>query len=215
MRRSIKIALAVAGLAAVPAVAFVADSMAPGPVLTDLPIGTAAPDFRLADVNGRAVTLAQFRGKPVVLEWNNPGCPTVKEHYGSGAMQKAQAAATAGGAVWLTINSSAKWKQGHMAPAQAKHFADNQQSRRTAYLLDEAGVAGRSYGARTTPHLFVISPQGRLVYRGALYGNPAEARGGTDSNGNLVLAALSEVKAGKAVSVPTSRPYGCSVKYRA
>ena len=215
MRKRSKIALAATGVVTASALSFfmVAGLPAATPVLTDVPIGAAAPAFQLNDVNGRAVTLAQFRGKPVVLEWNNPDCPTVKDYYESGTMQRTQADATAGGAVWLTVNSSAKWRQGHMSPAEAKRFAADQQSPRTAYLLDPEGVVGRSYAARTTPHVYVISPAGKLVYRGAVYGDPAEVKADNKEARNHVLAALSEMKAGKSVSVPTSRPYGCAVKY--
>ncbi len=141
MRRRMKIALVAAGMAA-PALVLVATSMTAGPALAELPIGKAAPDFRLNDVNGRAVSLSDFGGKTVVLEWSNPECPSVKKHYESGNMQKTQAVAAADGVVWLTINSGAEGKQGHMTPAEAKAFTASQQSRRTAYLLDPKGGSG-------------------------------------------------------------------------
>ena len=221
MRRRNKIALAVAGvaagLAAASALSFdlLYSMFEEPPVLAQLSVGKAAPDFRLDDVNGRAVSLAGFRGKTVILEWNNPKCPTVKEHYESGTMQRTQAEAAAAGAVWLTINSSAKGRQGYMTPAKAKAFAAGQQSRRTAYLLDPEGVVGRSFGATTTPHMYVINQQGTLVYRGAVSGKPSGTEAGVRGPNNLVLAAISELNAGKPVSVPVSRPYGCSVKYKA
>ena len=180
--------------------------------LADLPVGKAAPDFRASDANGRPVTLADFAGRTVVLEWNNPDCPTVKKHYDSGNMQKTQAAATAGGAVWLTINSSAEGNQGHMTPAEAKAFAI-QPSPRTAYLLDPKGEIGRAYGAKATPHLYVINPAGTLVYNGGIDDKPTQDSADIAGARNHVLAALGELKAGKPVSVPTSRAYGCSVKY--
>lgn len=164
---------------------------------------------------GRPVRLADLRGKTVVLEWSNPECPSVKKHYESGNMQKTQAAAAADGVVWLTVNSSAEGKQGHMTPAEAKAFAANQQSRRTAYLLDPEGVAGRSYGAKATPHMYVINSAGTLVYRGGIDDKPSDDKAAIEGARNHVLAALSELKAGKPVSVPTSRAYGCSVKYKA
>ncbi|HEV2080486.1 MAG TPA: thioredoxin family protein [Allosphingosinicella sp.] len=181
--------------------------------LPDLPIGQAAPNFRLADVNGRAVSLSDFPGKTVVLEWSNPDCPSVKKHYESGNMQKTQANAAADGVVWLTVNSSAEGKQGYMTPAEAKAFTASQQSRRTAYLLDPKGEVGRSYGAKATPHMYVINPDGALVYRGAIDDKPGEDKADIQSARNHVLVALGELKAGKPVSVPTSRAYGCSVKY--
>ena len=215
MRRSVKIALAAAGLAGASALSFalVAGGQEADVVLADLPVGKPAPDFRLNDPNGRAVTLSEFRGKTVVLEWSNPDCPSVRKHYDSGNMQKTQADAAAGGAVWLTVNSSAKGKQGHMTPAEAKAFTAAQPSRRAFYLLDPAGVAGRAYGARATPHMYVVNPAGTLVYNGGIDDKPTQDPADIAGARNHVLAALGELKAGKPVSVPTSRPYGCNVKY--
>ena len=218
MRRRSKIALAATGVVAASAFSYVLVAGIPAatPVLSDLPIGQAAPSFRAPDANGRAVSLSDFRGKTVVLEWNNPKCPTVKEHYESGKMQNAQAAAAADGVVWLTINSSGPWRQGHMNGAQAKAYVAAEKAQPTAYLLDPEGVVGRSYGARTTPHMYVISKAGTLVYRGAMSGGidgPAQDNADTNGDRNHVLAALGELKGGKPVSVPTSRPYGCAVKY--
>jgi hypothetical protein len=149
----------------------------------------------------------------VVLEWSNPECPSVKKHYESGNMQKTQAEAAAAGAVWLTINSSAEGKQGYMTPAEAKALTDGQQSRRTAYLLDPQGSVGRAYGAKATPHMYVINARGTLVYNGAIDDRPTTDKADITGARNHVLAALGEIKAGKPVSVPRSRPYGCNVKY--
>ncbi|MDQ4087139.1 MAG: redoxin domain-containing protein [Pseudomonadota bacterium] len=218
MRRRIKIALVGAGLvfASAVSVAIVAehgDFLSGDPVLAQLPVGKAAPDFRAFDANGRPVSLSDFRGRTVVLEWSNPECPSVRKHYESGNMQNTQAAAAAAGAVWLTINSSAQGKQGHMTPAEARAFTAGQQSRRTAYLLDPEGVVGRRYGATATPHMFVINPDGTLVYNGAIDDKPSTDPADIRGARNHVLAALGELRAGRSVSVPTSRPYGCSVKY--
>lgn len=215
MRRRSKIALAVAGLAGASALSF---ALMPGgagvaPALPDLPIGKAAPDFRTADPDGRQVALSDFRGRTVVLEWSNPDCPTVRKHYDSGNMQKTQAQAAAAGTVWLTINSSAQGQQGHLTPAEAKALAAGQPSRRTHYLLDPEGEVGRRYGAKATPHMYVVNPQGILVYRGAIDDRPTTDPADIAGARNHVLAALAELKAGKPVSVPTSRAYGCSVKY--
>lgn len=193
--------------------AIIAASLMATPASAETVIGKAAPNFHLKDVNGRTVSLSDFRGKTVVLEWNNPECPFVKKHYGSGNMQKTQAAATGAGAVWLTINSSAAGKQGYMTPARARAFAAGQQSRRTDYLLDPNGVVGKSYGAKTTPHMYVINSRGNLVYMGGIDDKPTPDPADIKTAHNFVLAALSELKAGKPVSVPTSRPYGCAVKY--
>lgn len=176
-------------------------------------VGQPAPNFKLADTNGKAVTLADYRGKTVVLEWSNPECPFVKKHYGSGNMQKAQAAAARDGVVWLTINSSASGKQGHMNGAQAKSFVSKAGARPSAYLLDPRGVVGKVYDAKTTPHMFIVNKAGTLVYAGGIDDKPTPNPADVTSARNHVLAALAELKAGKAVSVSTSRPYGCSVKY--
>ena len=195
-------------LTAFAALAFIAASASAAPV-----VGKPAPDFKLADTNGRTVTLSGFRGRTVVLEWNNPGCPFVKKHYGSGNMQRTQAAAAKDGVVWLTINSGAPGKQGYMSGPEAKAFVAQSGARPTAYLLDPRGVVGKSYDAKTTPHMFVINKAGTLVYAGGIddkpTANPADIKGAR----NHVLAALAELKAGRAVSVPTSRSYGCAVKY--
>lgn len=216
MRRRSKFALGAAGLAAASALAIVfAGGGGPdvSSTLADLPIGKAAPDFRLADADGRQVGLADYRGKTVVLEWSNPDCPSVRKHYDSGNMQKTQAQAADSGTVWLTINSSAQGEQGHMTPAEAKALTASQPTRRTAYLLDPKGEVGRRYGAKATPHLYVVDPGGALVYRGAIDDKPTTDPADIAGARNHVLAALGEMKAGKPVSVPTSRAYGCNVKY--
>ena len=212
--KSSSIALAAARVAAVSALSLALVACGPevADTLPDIALGKPAPDFRLNAADGRVVSLSDYSGKTVVLEWSNPECPSVKKHYESGNMQKTQAQAAAGGAVWLTVNSSAQGKQGHMTPEEAKAFAAGQQSRRTAYLLDPEGKVGRSYGAKATPHMYVIDPAGTLVYRGGIDDKPD---GAIEGARNHVLAALGELKAGKPVSVPASRPYGCSVKYSA
>jgi hypothetical protein len=195
-------------------IVLVAASVAVAPALAAPQIGKPAPNFRLKDANGGVVTLSSFRGKTVVLEWNNPECPFVRKHYDSGNMQKTQAAALAGGAVWLSINSSAPGNQGHMSAAQAKTVVAEQKATPTAYLLDPTGVVGRGYAAKTTPHLYVINKAGTLVYNGGIDDKPTKDKDDIKGARNHVLAALSELKAGKSVSVSTSRPYGCAVKYK-
>ena len=218
MRRRSKIALGAAGLAGAAILSFglFAGVPAATPALADLPIGKAAPDFSGKDANGRAVSLSDFPGKTVVLEWNNPDCPTVQQTYNSGTMQTTQAAAAADGVVWLTINSSGPWMQGNMNGAQAQAYVAAQKARPTAYLLDPEGMVGKAYGAKATPHMYIINQAGTLVYRGGISGGmeaPASGEAGIDSSRNHVSAALSELKAGKPVSVPTTRAFGCSVKY--
>lgn len=183
------------------------------PVLAAPRVGQPAPNFQLTDVNGKGVSLANFRGKTVVLEWSNPECPFVRKHYDSGNMQRTQARATAAGAVWLTINSSAPGKQGHLTPAAAKSLVAKQATKRTAYLLDPDGRVGKLYDAKTTPHMFVINGRGILTYAGGIDDKPSPNPADIADARNHVLAALTEMKAGKPVSVSSSRPYGCSVKY--
>ena len=216
MRRKSKIALGAGGLVAAGAVAWVMVMGIPAaePVLADLAIGKPAPAFRTADANGRPVALADYAGKTVVLEWNNPQCPTVKDAYKSGTVQKMQAAAAADGVVWLTVNSSGPWRQGHVDGDGAREYVAEQGARPAADLLDPEGQVGRSYGARATPHIFVVNKAGALVYRGGIDG-PAPEAADAEKGRNHVMAALAELKAGKPVSVPTSRAYGCSVKYAA
>jgi peroxiredoxin len=193
--------------------AFAALAVLSAPAVAAPVVGQAAPNFKVADANGKPVTLSDYRGKTVVLEWSNPDCPFVKKHYDSGNMQKAQAAAAKDGVVWLTINSSAPGKQGHMNGAQAKSFVAKAGARPAAYLLDPRGVVGKVYDAKTTPHMYIVNKAGTLVYAGGIDDKPTPNPADVAGARNHVLAALSELKAGKAISVKTSRPYGCSVKY--
>lgn len=183
------------------------------PALAEPALGAAAVDFSARDVNGKIVWLHDFKGKIVVLEWNNPGCPFVKKHYNSGNMQKAQAAAASQGVVWLTVNSSAAGQQGHMDGPAAKQFVAGANAKPASYLLDPMGLVGKAYGAKTTPHMYIIDTAGRLVYRGGIDDKPTADQGDIAGARNHVLAAIGEIKAGKAVSVPETRPYGCAVKY--
>ena len=194
-------------------VPFAIAMLATTPAAADQVTGQPAGNFRLIDADGKAVTLGQFKGRPVVLEWNNPGCPFVQKHYDSGNMQAAQAKAKAMGAAWLTINSGAPGKQGYMTGAEAKNFVAANKAQPTAYLLDPQGRVGKGYGAKTTPHLYVIDGSGKLVYQGGIDDKPTADKADIPGARNHVLAALAEVKAGKKVSVPEARPYGCSVKY--
>ena len=193
--------------------AFTALAVIAAPASAAAVVGKPAPHFKLTDANGKAVSLSDFRGKTVVLEWSNPGCPFVQKHYGSGNMQKAQTAAAKDGVVWLTINSGAPGKQGHMSGAEAKAFLAKAGARPAAYLLDPRGVVGRAYEAKTTPHMYVVNKAGTLVYAGGIDDKPTKSPADIKGARNHVLAALSDLRAGKAVSVATSRPYGCAVKY--
>ena len=195
-------------LAALMAAAIIAPAAAAAPI-----VGQPAPNFRLTDVNGKAVSLSDFRGKTVVLEWNNPACPYVRKHYDSGNMQRTQATAAKDGVAWLTINSGAPGKQGHMSGPEAKAVLAKSGATPAAYLLDPQGDVGRTYGAKTTPHMYIVNKAGALVYAGGIDDKPTPNSGDIVGARNHVLAALSELKAGKPVSVATSRPYGCAVKY--
>lgn len=183
------------------------------PVAAQQVTGQPARDFKLTDMNGKTVQLSQFKGKTVVLEWHNSGCPFVQKHYNSGNMQKTQAAAVGQGVVWLTVNSGAPGKQGHMTLEQTRAFMKSSGSKASNYLLDPEGTVGKGYDARTTPHMYVINPAGTLVYQGGIDDKPTADAADIATARNHVLAALGEIKAGKPVSVAESRPYGCSVKY--
>jgi len=176
-------------------------------------VGQVAPDFTLTDCTGKAVSLSNFRGKPVVLEWTNAGCPFVVKHYGPGNMQKLQKDATERGVAWLTICSSAPGKQGHMSAAEAAKACEASGAKATAYLLDEDGKVGQLYGAKRTPEMYVISPEGVLVYHGAIDDKKSTDPADIPGSKNHVVAALEEVLAGKPVTTPQTEAYGCSVKY--
>ena len=186
---------------------------AAGPAAARVAVGEAAPDFTLTDSHGKSESLSQFKGKTVVLEWNNPECPFVGKHYNSGNMQKQQADATAAGVVWLTINSAAGGKQGDLDAAGANAYVAKVGGKETAYLLDPQGKVGHLYGARTTPHMYVIDPQGVLRYMGGIDSIKSTDVDDIGKATQYVPQALGELKSGKAVSVPVSEPYGCSVKY--
>ncbi|MFC3147924.1 thioredoxin family protein [Piscinibacterium candidicorallinum] len=174
--------------------------------------GQAAPAFTLKDVNGKDISLAQFKGKTVVLEWNNPKCPFIVKHYVSGNMQDLQRSAGKD-VVWLAINSTNPKSSDFMSAADLGKWLGEQKSQPTAYLLDPDGKVGQAYGAKTTPHMFVINAQGTVVYDGAIddkrNARPEDAK----TANNFVRAALTDVAAGRAVANATNQPYGCSVKY--
>jgi peroxiredoxin len=176
-------------------------------------VGQPAPAFTATDSLGQTRHLADFSGKVVVLEWWNPECPFVGKHYGGGNMQKLQKEWTARGVVWLTVSSSASGKQGYVDATQANAIMEQRGGSPTAILLDHDGAVGRAYGAKTTPHMFVIDAKGTLVYEGGIDDRPSTDQRDLASATNYVQAALEEVLAGKRVQTPTSDPYGCSVKY--
>ena len=172
-----------------------------------------APDFALNDTQGNVQRLSDHRGNFVVLEWYNPDCPFVKKHYRSGNMQDLQKEYTAKGVLWFTVNSSAPGKQGHYAAAEYNEILQNQGASPTALLLDHEGSVGRSYDARTTPHMYIIDPQGRLVYQGAIDDRVSTNPRDVETSHNYVRSALDEALNGQEVSTSVTQPYGCSVKY--
>ena len=175
--------------------------------------GAAAPEFAVADAAGKTVKLSDYRGKFVVLEWTNPECPFVRKHYGSRNMQDLQKEWGAKDVVWLSVNSTRQDHYEYKDGAQMQAWMAAQGGAPKAVLIDATSAAGRAYAAKTTPHMFVIAPDGRIVYNSAIddrrSANPADAK----LANNYVRAALTEARAGKPVSVASTTPYGCSVKY--
>ena len=177
-------------------------------------VGAPAPDFALKDAAGRPVKLSDFRGKFVVLEWTNPGCPFVRKHYDSGNMAATQQDALRRGAAWLSINSTERASWEYMEPAKLVAWQGERKVQPTATLMDEDGVTGRAYGARTTPHMYIVDPQGRLVYAGGIDSIPSSSPADIPKAVNYVRQGLAEAVAGKPISAATTRPYGCSIKYK-
>ncbi len=176
-------------------------------------IGQPAPGFTAKDGDGKTRSLAEFKGKTVVLEWTNGGCPYVKKHYDSSNMQGLQKSAAKDGVVWLTLVSSAPGKQGYVAPGEAKTWKASTGAGSTALLLDPGGQVGKAYEAKTTPHMYVVDKAGKLVYMGGIDDQPTADPASLKGAKNYVVAALADVKVGRPVATPTSKPYGCSVKY--
>jgi peroxiredoxin len=188
-------------------------ALAAGTAFGNAAVGQPAPAFTATDTNGKTVSLADFKGKHVVLEWVNPGCPYVVKHYGSGNMQGTQREAAAKGVVWLSVNSTAADARDFLKPAEMAAWMQQQKAAATATLMDADGKVGRAYGARTTPHMYIIDPAGKLVYAGAIDSIPSGRVADIANATNHVKVALAESLAGKPVSTPVTRPYGCSVKY--
>ncbi len=176
-------------------------------------VGQPAPAFSAVDTSGKTVSLADFKGKTVVLEWVNPGCPFVQKHYNSANMQGTQKEAAAKGVVWLAINSTAADASDYKTPQAMAQWMSGHKAAATATLMDADGKLGRAYGARTTPHLYIVDGGGTLVYAGAIDSKPSANPADIASATNHVKQALAETSAGKPVSQPSTRPYGCSIKY--
>ena len=175
--------------------------------------GQPAPAFTVTDLDGKAVNLADYKGKTVVLEWHNFGCPFVQKHYRSGNMQGLQKKYT-GEVVWLAVNSTNKTASDYTEPAKLTAQLKDFGAAPARYLMDEPGTVGTAYGARTTPHMYIIDPAGKVVYNGAIDDKRSTNLDDVKIAKNYVVAALEELKAGKPVSTPSTTPYGCTVKYK-
>jgi hypothetical protein len=177
-------------------------------------VGQAAPNFSAKDVNGKTVSLSDFKGKTVVLEWVNPGCPYVRKHYSGGNMQGTQQDALAKNVVWLAVNSTATDHPDYLKPADLAKWMKDQKAPASHTLMDEDGKIGKAYGARTTPHLYIVDGKGVLVYAGGIDSIPSASASDIPKATNYVKASLSEMAAGKPLSNSVTRAYGCSVKYK-
>jgi peroxiredoxin len=175
--------------------------------------GQAAPGFTVTDLDGKAVNLADYKGKTVVLEWHNFGCPFVQKHYRSGNMQGLQKK-YGPDVVWLAVNSTNKTASDYTEPAKLSKQLKDFGAVPARYLVDEPGTVGMAYGAKTTPHMYIIDPAGKIVYNGAIDDKRSTNLEDVKTAKNYVVAALEEMKAGKPVTVATTTPYGCTVKYR-
>jgi peroxiredoxin len=176
-------------------------------------VGEEAPNFTGVDSNGKTHQLSEYKGKYVVLEWHNQGCPFTKKHYASGNMQSLQKEWTAKGVVWLTIISSAPGQQGYVTPAEENSYMARMHAAPTAALLDPDGKIGHLYEAKTTPHMFVIDPSGKLIYEGAIDDHATPDPSDISQSKNYVSDALTEAMQGKQIATAYTRPYGCSIKY--
>ena len=193
--------------------AFASISLAPH-VHAAVTLGQKAPEFTAKDVSGKTVNLADFKGKHVVLEWVNPGCPFVRKHYNGGNMQSTQKDAATKGVVWLAINSTETSHVDYLDPGKLCAWMKEKSSVVNATLMDESGSIGKAYGAKTTPHMYIINPQGNLVYAGGIDSIPSAREADIAKATNHVKAALAEAAQGKAISTASTAPYGCSVKYK-
>jgi len=176
-------------------------------------IGQMAPAIYVLDIKGEIASLKDLKGKNVILEWTNPECPFVKKHYDTHNMQATQKAALDKGAVWISINSSAKGKQGYMDAEEANAIIMEQNAYPSHVVLDPKGELGRLYGAMTTPHIFIIDVDGKLIYTGAIDNNPSLNPEHVKNAKNYVMATLDALSSGEAVTEAQTKPYGCGIKY--
>ncbi|OHB31070.1 MAG: alkyl hydroperoxide reductase [Phenylobacterium sp. RIFCSPHIGHO2_01_FULL_69_31] len=192
---------------------FTAAAALAAPAVAAPVLGQPAPAFQAVDASGKTRSLSEFRGKTVVLEWTNNGCPYVQKHYNAGAMQRLQGQAAKDGVVWLAVISSAPGMQGHLTGTQAMQWKTKEKAAPAEVLLDPAGTMGRAYDAKTTPHMYVVDKTGKLIYMGGIDDKPSSDPESLKGATNYVAAALADVKAGRPVAQAATRPYGCSVKY--
>jgi peroxiredoxin len=181
--------------------------------LAEVEVGQAAPKFSLPNTTGKTINLDEYKGKYVVLEWYNPDCPFVGKHYRSGNMQRLQKEYTARGVIWLTIDSSAPGQEGNYPAEKLNDIGQKEGANWHALLLDPDGKVGRLYGAKTTPDMYIINPEGKLVYKGAIDNKRSTDVADVKTATNYVIAALDEVIGGKKVTTTATQSYGCSVKY--
>jgi peroxiredoxin len=198
-----------------PAAAFVAAVCAFGinPAAAVVGAGQPAPQFRATDVSGKPVSLADFKGKYVVLEWNNPYCPFVMKHYDSGNMQSLQKRFSADNVVWIAVNSTRDSHSEYLSPDKLAAWFRQQNAAPAAVLMDTKGEIGRAYGAKVTPHMFVVDPSGTVVYAGAIDDKRSASPADVKTANNYVVAALTEARAGRAIATTSSSAYGCTIKY--
>ena len=211
-RRHLSLAAGMAAAVALTAGALIASTAEAAP---SAGVGSTAPAFTGITSNGETVSLADFAGKTVVLEWTNDGCPFVKKHYADppSNMQSLQKSASADDIVWLTVISSRAGAQGHVSPEKANELTTSRGAAPAHVILDESGDIGRLYGAKTTPHMYVVTPEGELVYDGAIDSIPSAKVDDIAKAENYVTAALADLEAGKQVATATTKPYGCAIKY--
>lgn len=213
MTKATRRALLIGGAAAVAAAGGAALVLNGGEAVASVATGAPAPAFSVVDADGATRTLEEFRGRMVILEWTNHGCPYVRKHYDAGAMQALQQEALADGIVWLQVISSARGEQGYLDGPGARARVARDGAHVTATLLDASGTMGRAYGATNTPHMFIISPEGVLLYQGAIDDRPSARASSLEGANNYVRAALADIAAGRPVQTATTTAYGCAVKY--
>ncbi len=211
-RRNLSLAAGMAAAVALTAAALIASVANAEAEPTN---GTPAPDFTGVTSRGEQVSLSDFKGRTVILEWTNDGCPFVRKHYADppANMQGLQRSAAADGVVWLSVISSRPVSPGHVTPEGAETLSFERGAAPAHVILDESGDIGRLYDAKTTPHMYIIAPDGTLTYQGAIDSIPSARVADIASATNYVTAALQDLDAGRPVAVPVTRPYGCAVKY--